>query len=285
MITISDGGATKADWVIVKDNGEQVAVTTTGFNPNYVSAERISEIIQTELVEKLPFEITGDVFYYGTGCWDKGRNAIVREAIAARLPQANVTVHHDLLGAARATCGHEPGICCILGTGSNSVLYDGEHEVDNVTNLGFLLGDEGSGAQIGKAFVQAFFYREMPAELHPIMEKACPNGRKDILDKVYSGGIPAAYLASFTQLFTEHQQHPFVRALVKKSFNEFLTRHVCKYKNHETLRVSFVGSVGYHFQGILKEALEDLGLNAGVFIKKPIGNLVNYHLESKSVTF
>jgi N-acetylglucosamine kinase-like BadF-type ATPase len=281
MLIISDGGATKADWVIVKDDGGQLSITTTGFNPNYVSAERISEIIQTELVEKLPFELTGEVFYYGTGCWDKGRNAIVREAIAAKLPKAKVTVHHDLLGAARATCGHEPGICCILGTGSNSVLYDGEHEEDNVTNLGFLLGDEGSGAQIGKAFVQAYFYREMPAELHPLMEKACPNGRKDILDKVYGGGIPAAYLASFTQHFTEHQEHPFVRALVKKSFHEFLTRHVCKYKNHETLPVSFVGSVGYHFQEILKEALAELGLHAGVFIKKPIGNLVNYHLEAK----
>lgn len=281
MLIIADGGATKADWVIVKDNGEQYPITTTGFNPNYVSRERISEIIQTELVEKVPFDITGNVFYYGTGCWDKGRNAIVREAIAAKLPKANVTVHHDLLGAARATCGHKPGIVGILGTGSNSVLFDGEHEADNVTNLGFLLGDEGSGAQIGKMFLQAFFYREMPVELQPIIEHVCPNGRKDILDKVYSGGIPAAYLASFTQLFTEHQQHPFVRALVKKSFNEFLTRHVCKYAGHETLPVSIVGSVGFHFQDILKEALHELGLHEGVFIKKPIGNLVKYHLEAK----
>ncbi len=280
MLIISDGGATKADWVIVKDNGEQLSITTTGFNPNYVSGEEISDIIQQELVARLPFDIEGDIFYYGTGCWDRGRNAIVRAAIAAMTPAANVTVHHDLLGAARATCGHEPGICCILGTGSNSVLYDGEHEVDNVTNLGFLLGDEGSGAALGKAFVQAFFYREMPEDLQPIMEAACPNGRKDILDKVYSGGIPAAYLASFTQLFAEHQAHPFVRGLVKKSFHEFLTRHVCKYKNHETLPVSFVGLVGFHFQDILKEALLELGLHPGVFIKKPIGNLVKYHLEA-----
>jgi glucosamine kinase len=278
MLVISDGGATKADWVIVKDDGEQIPVTTKGFNPNYIPSERISEIIQTELVDKLPFEITGEVYYYGTGCWDKGRNAIVREAIAAKMPNASVTVHHDLLGAARATCGHTPGIVGILGTGSNSVLYDGEHEADNVTNLGFLLGDEGSGAQLGKSFLQAFFYREMPADLQPIIEQVCPNGRKDILDNVYSGGIPAAYLASFTQLFTGHQSHPFVRDLVKKSFLEFLTRHICKYKGHETLPVSFVGSVGFHFQEILKEALQELGLHAGVFIKKPIGNLVKYHL-------
>jgi N-acetylglucosamine kinase-like BadF-type ATPase len=279
MLIIADGGATKADWIIVKDNGEQQLVSTTGFNPNYVSGERIAEIIAEELAGKLPFEITGAVYYYGTGCWDKGRNRIVQEAIAKVLTQAKVVVHHDLLAAARATCGHQPGIACILGTGSNSVLYDGEKEVDNVTNLGFLLGDEGSGAQIGKAFVQAFFYREMPEELQPIMDKVCPNGRKDILDKVYSGGIPAAYLASFTQLFTEHQAHPFVRGLVKKCFNEFLTRHVCKYENHENLPVCFVGSVAHYFLDILQEALSELGLTLGPIVKKPINKLVEFHLE------
>lgn len=280
MLTIADGGATKADWVIVKDNGEQVAISTTGFNPNYVSGERISEIIRTELVEKLPFDITGNVFYYGTGCWDPGRKQIVVDALAKELPMATINASHDLLAAARATCGHNPGISCILGTGSNSVLYDGVKEADNVTNLGFLLGDEGSGAQIGKMFIQAFFYREMPVELQPIIEQVCPNGRKDILDVVYSGGIPAAYLASFAQLFTGHQDHPFVRSTVKKSFTEFLTRHVCKYHNHESLPVNFVGSVAFHFQDILKEALQELGLHAGVFIKKPIGNLVKFHLEA-----
>lgn len=121
----------------------------------------------------------------------------------------------------------------------------------------------------------------MPLELQPIIEEVCPNRRKDILDKMYGGGIAVAYLASFTQLFTEHQTQPFGRKLVKKSFTEFLTRHVCKYEGHETLPVSFVGSVGFHFQEILKEALQELGLHAGVFIKKPIGNLVKYHLEAK----
>ena len=280
MLIIADGGATKADWVVVKDNGEQQSISTTGFNPNYVSSERISEIIRLELAGKLPFEISGDVYYYGTGCWDPGRKQIVAEAIERELPKANIHASHDLLAAARATCGHQPGIACILGTGSNSVLFDGVKEVDNVTNLGFLLGDEGSGAQIGKMFVQAYFYREMPAELHPIIEQVCPNGRKDILDKVYSGGIPAAYLASFAQLFTGYQDHPFVRSTVKKSFTEFLTRHVCKYKNHKQLTVNFVGSVGFHYQGILTEALHELSLHGGVFVKKPIGNLVKYHLEA-----
>lgn len=282
MLTIADGGATKADWVIVKDGGEHLLISTTGFNPTYLSGEKIAAIIKKELVEKLPFEITDQVFYYGTGCKDLGRRQIVIDALQRELPKAAIYVSHDILAAARATCGHEPGIACILGTGSNSVLFDGKNEVDQVTNLGFLLGDEGSGAQIGKLFVQAYFYREMPLDLHPVIEQVCPNGRKDVFDGVYGEGSPATYLASFTQLFAAHQDHAFVREIVKKSFTEFLTRHVCKYKNHETLPVSFVGSVAYHFQGILKEALHDLGLNPGVFVKKPIENLVNYHLKFNS---
>lgn len=279
MLIIADGGATKADWVIRTDNEVPSSITTTGFNPNYVSGQRIAEILQQELADKLPFEVTGKIFYYGTGCWDPGRKQIVIDAMEKVFPKAKIEAHHDLLAAARATCGDQPGIACILGTGSNSVLYDGVREVDNVTNLGFLLGDEGSGAQIGKMLVQAFFYREMPAELQPIIEQVCPNGRKDILDKVYGGGVPAAYLASFTKLFTGHLHHPFVRKIVKQSFTEFLTRHVCKYRGHETLPVNFVGSVAFHFQDILREALHDLGLHAGVFVKKPIANLVEFHLQ------
>ena len=279
MLTIADGGATKADWVIVKDDREQVSISTTGFNPNYVSGEKISEIIRQELVVKLPFEITGKVFYYGTGCWEISTRQIVADALQRALPKATINASHDLLAAARATCGRQPGIACILGTGSNSVLFDGENIEDHVTNLGFLLGDEGSGAQIGKMFLQAYFYREMPADLHPVIEQVCPNGRKDVLEKVYHGVIPAAYLASFTQLFATHQDHPFVREIVKKSFTEFLTRHVLKYKNHESLPVSFVGSVAFHFQEILKEALLMFEINPGIFVKKPIENLVKYHLE------
>ncbi len=126
MLIIADGGATKADWVVVKDDGEQLSITTTGFNPNYVSGEGISEIIQQELVARLPFDLTGDIFYYGTGCWDRGRNAIVRAAIAAMTPEANFTVHHDLLGAARATCAtsrassaysaRAPTRCCTMAS-------------------------------------------------------------------------------------------------------------------------------------------------------------------------
>ncbi len=283
MLAVCDGGATKADWKVRLEDGSIINTTTTGFNPNYSSGEQIFELVNREMAHPNWPKLEGKIYYYGTGCWDSRRNKIVQDALQKVFVNAEVKVSHDLLAAARATCGKEPGIACIIGTGSNSVLYDGFKEIDNVTNLGFLLGDEGSGAQIGKRLVQAFFYREMPEELHPIMEQACPEGRKTILDKIYGGGVPAVYLASFVRLFSGHRDHPFVREIIKSCFLEFLTRHICKYKTAEPVPVHFVGSVAYHFQDILVEALQDKNLKPGIFIKKPIDNLLKYHEEMDAV--
>lgn len=281
MLAVCDGGSTKADWLVCLNDGTNSAVTTTGFNPNYDPEERITGIIQQELVANLPNAQPGRVFYYGTGCWAPEKKAIVKNALSNAFPQSLIEVNSDLLAAARATCGQRPGIACILGTGSNSVLYDGEKEIDNVTNLGFLLGDEGSGSMIGKRLVQAYFYREMPTEFHPVMEKMCPNGRKDVLDKVYGGGVPAAYLASFVPAFADHQNHYFIRHLVKDCFVEFLVRHVCKYENHDKLPVHFVGSIAWHFQEILLETLRELQLHPGIILRRPIENLLKYHLQKE----
>lgn len=279
MLVVCDGGSTKADWKIWKADGTVASVTTQGFNPNYNSEEQITAIAGSELQAAFDVQAPGKVFYYGAGCWEARRKGIVASALGRVFTGSTLEIHHDLLAAARATCGNDPGIACILGTGSNSVLYDGEQEIDNVTNLGFLLGDEGSGAAIGKKLVQAFFYREMPEDLKPVIERACPNGRQDILDEVYGrGSVPAAYLASFVRHFSPLQQHPFVKNIIKESFLEFLTRHVCKYEGHQILPIHFVGSVAFFHQDILREALQELKLRPGVVLHKPIFNLLNYHM-------
>ncbi len=279
LLVICDGGSSKADWKIFSDGDNILSVTTKGFNPNYDSKDKIAAILSKELVPSLDPLLEASIHYYGAGCWDSVRKNHVAKAMTGIYPKAHVEIQHDLLAAARATCGTEPGIACILGTGSNSVLYDGHDEVDNVTNLGFLLGDEGSGSQIGKRLVQAYFYREMPVELHPIMEKVCPNGKRDILDKVYDGSVPAAYLATFAGLFNDHKEHPFVKGIVASCFDEFIKRHVCKYEGHEHLPVHFVGSIAYFFQGILKEVLVENNLQVGNILRKPIFNLLKYHLQ------
>ena len=278
MLAIIDGGSTKADWRIKGHDGSFNSFTTTGFNPNYDSKDKIINLLSADIDNSIPTDGNMEIHYYGAGCWDISRKSIVRQAFSAVFPNATVQIDHDLLAAARATSGNQPGIACILGTGSNSVLYDGEKEIDNVTNLGFLIGDEGSGSMIGRRLVQAYFYREMPTELQPIMEKECPNGKLDILNKVYEGGVPAAYLASFTKKFYEHRNHPFVWGLIKNCFDEFLRRHVFKYENYRSLPIHFVGSVAFHFHEILEELMGEHQLNLGVILQKPIESLFYFHL-------
>lgn len=279
MYAIIDGGSTKADWYFKGNDGSSKSLTTTGFNPNYDSSESIQELLKKELVPAIDISLSLDIHYYGSGCWDSSRKMVVSNAMEAVLPKANINIYHDLLAAARATCGEEAGIACILGTGSNSVLYDGQNEIDNVNSLGFLLGDEGSGAVIGKELVKSFFYREMPEELQYIMHQECPNGKLDILDNVYGNenGVPAAYLASFVKKFYPHKQHPFVWQLVKKCFEEFFQRHVFKYNDFRSLPIHFVGSVAYHFQDILGELIKEHQLHMGVVLQKPIEALFNFH--------
>ncbi len=277
MLAVCDGGSTKADWRILTEDNTVQSLATAGFNPNYDAEDRIAALLQEELVPHLPSAQGAQVFYYGSGCSASVGKAVVTRALKGVFPNADIEVNTDLLAAARAVCGRQAGIACILGTGSNSVLFDGEKEADQIPNLGYLLGDEGSGGMIGRRLVQAFFYREMPEELRPIMERKCPNGRQDVLEKVYEGDAAAAYLASFVHLFAEHGRHPFIREIVGAGFREFLLRHVCKYEGHQNLPIHFVGSIAWNFREILKEALDSLRLNCGEILQRPIEKLFDYH--------
>lgn len=278
MLVIIDGGSTKADWKIEStDEKPAIIITAQGFNPNYDPSEIILEKVQKVAIDNFRDVKPTEVYYYGAGCWDAKRKSIVAKVFMEVFPNSKIAVNHDLLAAARATCGDAPGIACILGTGSNSVLYDGVNEIDNVTNLGFILGDEGSGAVIGKEIVKSYFYREMPVELQSIIEKECPNGKTDILNKVYAGGVPAAYLASFTKLYADNKSHPFIWNLVKMCFKDFFERHIVKYENYQNLSIHFVGSIAYHYQEILIELMNDLGLAIGKILPRPIDALYQYH--------
>ncbi|RMG83780.1 MAG: hypothetical protein D6714_09175 [Bacteroidetes bacterium] len=280
MLAIADSGSTKADWKVINDAGQVLDLSTKGFNPNYHTHEEIVAAMEAQFLPKVSGESIHKVIFYGAGCWDAGRKSRIANALRAVFINAEIEVEHDLLAAARATCGHQPGITCILGTGSNSILYDGEKEVDNVTNLGYLIGDEGSGGHLGKKLIQAYFYREMPADLAEKFEKWVPGGKSEILDNIYGGPSPAVYLASFARFGSDNRLHPFIQELVESAFDEFLTRHVCKYEGHQTLPVHFVGSVAYYYEPVLDKVLARLNLTKGILIKKPIHNLARFHLEN-----
>lgn len=278
MIVIVDSGSTKADWKMI--SGSQVqSITTMGFNPVFHSEEDIYDELQKSFVKEVDTERAEQVYYYGAGCWDTRLKQIVQKALDRIFENAEIEVHHDLLGAARATCGHDPGISCIIGTGSNSCLYDGTDVVDNVTNLGYLLGDEGSGTHLGKRLIRAFFYREMPKVLHEELESSLEGGKQSILDNVYSGEPPNVYLASFTKFMGDHQDHPFIQRILFDSFEQFVDRHVRKYRNHMSLPVHFIGSVAYYFKQTLSVILDARDMKMGKFVQKPIDELVRFHTE------
>jgi N-acetylglucosamine kinase-like BadF-type ATPase len=279
MLAIADSGSTKADWKIINDKGEILDLSTMGFNPNYHSKEIIIDALEAQLAPKVNTEMIRKVLFYGAGCWDSGRKEKIASAMRQVFINAEIEVDHDLLAAARATCGDKPGISCILGTGSNSILFDGEKEVDNVTNLGFLLGDEGSGSHLGKKIIRAYFYREMPEDLKEQFKEWVPGGKSEILDNIYGEGSPAVYLASFARFLSNNKNHPFITEIVYECFEEFVRRHICKYENHQNLPIHFIGSVAYYFKHVLDRVLKDKGLELGVVIKKPIHNLAKFHIE------
>lgn len=276
MIVIADSGSTKADWKLVDSNIAN-SITTMGFNPVFHTTELISDEL-AKAFRELNKEAATNVYYYGSGCWDQRRKQVIKDALKQVFGKADILVEHDLLGAARATCGTEPGISCILGTGSNTCLYDGNDVIDNVTNLGYLMGDEGSGTHLGKKLIRAYFYRELPPEIKTAFEEWVPGGQSEILDKVYGEDTPNVYLASFTKFLAEHKDHFYIQRLIYKSFTEFIDRHVRKYEGHLSLPIHFIGSIAYTFQDLLRIILQERHMKPGVFIKKPIDELVKFHV-------
>ncbi|MCB0558471.1 MAG: hypothetical protein H6573_17850 [Lewinellaceae bacterium] len=279
MVVVVDSGSTKADWKMVNSNGMQ-SISTMGFNPVFHTENKIYQELQEVFDDGVKPEEATQVYYYGAGCWDAKLKSVVSNALTRIFYNADIEVEHDLLGAARATCLRDPGISCILGTGSNSCLYDGTNVTDNVTNLGYLLGDEGSGTHLGKSLIRAYFYRELPQALTNELDKAYPGGKQAMLDKIYGKGTPNVYLASFTKFMSHNIEHPFIQRLLYNSFAEFIDRHARKYHNHLSLPIHFIGSVAYYFQDVIRAVLEERAMTPGRFIQKPIDNLVSFHTKN-----
>ena len=278
MEIVCDSGSTKADWIVYNDKSEIFTSSTRGINPVFHGKEFIHKELKKELVKEVACNEIEKIYFYGAGCWDSRLKSVISKALSEIFPNTEIDVHHDLLGAARAACGKEPGIACILGTGSNSCLYDGKEVIDNVKNLGYLVGDEGSGSYLGKELLRCYFYRELPRDLIESFQELIPGGKSEALEKIYQQENPNVYLASFAKFLSDHKKHFFVQELVYDAFVEFLNRHVCKYNGHLELPVSFIGSIAYHFSDILKIALERKNMTLGKIVKKPINELVRFHM-------
>ena len=277
MILIADSGSTKVDWSVV-DNGKLVKrAFTKGINPFFQSEEEISNEIETTLILQLDTQDFDAVYFYGAGCtFDKVE--IVKRAIQKNIKVIKeVEVSTDMLAAARGLCGYSSGIACIMGTGSNSCYYDGKNIVDNVSPLGFILGDEGSGAVLGKLFVSDLLKNQLTPGLKEKFLEQFNLTTGDIIDRVYRKPFPNRFLSTFSPFISENLEDTTVRTLVMTSFKSFLKRNVMQYKNYDRLPIHFVGSVAFHFQEILKEAVEVMNMKPGKIIQSPMEGLIKYH--------
>lgn len=273
---IADAGSTKTDWALIPGSLPVRKFATSGVNPVVMPKEEIVSRFQTELCPKLDGEMPDEVYYYGAGCIPSVC-ADMQQLLSEITGCAKVTVASDMLGAARSLCGHRPGIACILGTGSNSCLYDGEAIVDAVAPLGFILGDEGSGAVIGRRFLSDMIKRQYPPEIDETFEQRFGLSAGDIVRRVYKEASANVFLASFMPFVRECLREERVEAMVVDEFCRFLRRNVAAYAGSDTLPVSFTGSVACHFSSQLRSALAICGMKAGEIKADPINGLINYH--------
>lgn len=275
MILIADSGSTKTDWCVVEHGQLVQQIFTKGINPFFQTEEEIGKEIEESLMPELNKYKIDSVFFYGAGCAFQEKIDMVRDAVAKHV-DAPVEVFSDLVAAAHALCGKEPGIACIMGTGSNSCFYDGEAVTENVSPLGFILGDEGSGAVLGKLLVGDCLKNQLSPELKEKFLSQYQLTPAIILDRVYKKPFPNRFLASLSRFLAENIEHPQIHALVLNGFKLFLTRNVMQYdyKNH---KVHFVGSVAYYYSKVLIEAAEELNITVGNIIKSPMTGLIAYH--------
>lgn len=277
MILIADSGSTKTDWCMAEKGVAIKRIPTKGMNPFFQSEDEMVEEMKHSLLPELDGNRPEAVYFYGAGCaFDKVE--IVRRAISCvlSLDMAAIEVNSDMLAAARSVCGHEAGIACILGTGSNSCFYNGKEIEANVSPLGFILGDEGSGAVLGKLFIGDLLKNQLPAGLKEKFFERYQLTPADIIDRVYRKPFPNRYLATLSPFISEHITIPEVRQLVKQSFKAFLVRNVMQY-DYQHYAVGFNGSVAWYYRDILEEALSETGLKMGIIIKAPMEGLLKYH--------
>ncbi len=278
MILIADAGATKIQWVVIHDGKATHPTETAGFNPYFMEPKVLVDAVEKDLVPFISPAHIKQIFYYGAGCSTMQKCNIVDDVLRDIFEHADIEIHHDLLGAARALFGKTTGIACILGTGSNSCLYDGKNILENVTSLGYLFGDEGSGAYLGKLFLTEYLRKRMPQHIRDNFDKRFGYSLENILDSVYNKPHPNQFLSSFSKFIGDHKNEEFVIDLVRRNFRDFFTEQVMQYTDFKNQTLGVIGSVGYFYQDFFKEVASSHQLQVAKIIQSPIEGLVDYHL-------
>ena len=279
MILIADGGSTKTSWCQLSDAGQRVYFNTEGYNPDFVDTQDISTSLSNNLPDTLPHPAVREVYFYGAGVSSPAKAEVVAAALRQQFPNATkVEVTEDLLAAARALLGHQPGFAAILGTGTNSCIYDGQKITHNVDSLGYFLGDEGSGSFLGKRLLRDYLRGLLPDGLDKALQEEYQLGsRNDIIDRLYNQPLPNRFLASFAKFAYDHNNVSYCRQIVVEAFEAFFQNIVLHYPDYQNYTFNCIGSVGYNFRDALTQVANGHGMQVGKIIRSPIDDLVSYH--------
>lgn len=280
MILIADSGSTKTDWSLLSTTND-IRFTTSGLNPYHQDRHQMESVLKEvrDRVVACRSDETASlsVYFYGSGVRPE-QEAPMADLLRASLPKVEtIETHSDLLGAARALCGHNYGIASILGTGANSCLYDGERILQNTPALGYILGDEGSGAVLGKRFLHDMYAGVLSEELKKEFEHETGLSLPQIIDRVYRQPLANRFLASLSEFIHNHLSDPAVEALVCQNFTDFIHLHISPY-GRKDLPLSFVGSIAYYYREQLAKAVSVLGCPLGTVLRSPMEGLIQYHV-------
>ncbi len=277
MILLADSGSTKTDWTLLNNGTITESFRTQGLNPYFVQTDDVVAILKEQLLHNEAVRRVEQIFFYGAGCSSEGKNKVIRDALDKLFPDSENLIAHDLLAAARALFGKQAGIACILGTGSNSCVYDGEKITRSLFSLGYMFGDEGSGAHLGKNFIGAYLKKAAPAEIIEAFLKKYDLSDEDILTNIYRKSNPNRFLASFTHFLKQHEDHPFISGLIFSCFEDFFREQILKYPEKQDYPLGCIGSVAYHFRDIFKAAAGSQGLRVEFFLVSPMEGLIRFH--------
>jgi len=280
MIIIADGGSTKTNWCLINEEQQKIYFNTEGYNPYFASTEYITQSLRKNLPADLEIEKVKEVNYYGAGVHNEEKAAVVADALKQVFTNAKTFVGHDLLAAARALLGRKAGFAAILGTGTNTCLYDGEKITYTINSGAYILGDEGSGCHIGKKLLIDYLRGYMPEAVRESFWNTYKLTPDDIQENVYSKPLASRFCASFSKFVYDNNMHiEYTRGLVKSSFDEFFKNLVSHYPNYQSYEFNCIGSVGYNFRNVLEETALEYGMQMGKLVRSPIDDLVKFHLE------
>jgi glucosamine kinase len=278
-ILLADSGATKCEWCLADTKKRTHTVVTQGISPYFLNADQIEQIIRNELLPGLKKPSIDAVFYYGTGCANPDNAKMIKKAIARVFKDAKIEVTTDLVAAARALCGRGKGMACNLGTGSFACYYDGRKIAKLSAGIGYVLGDEGSGAHLGKKVIQYYLYNTFDEELRYKFDAKYNTDRAGILENVYKKPLPNRYLASFSLFLAENRNHFMVENIIEDGLNDFFFTHLCKYNESWKMPIHFTGGVAYAFRDVVIDLCHSYQFEPGVILRAPMDGLVKYHVQ------